>query len=57
MEGEVMEMVFRIPGKGRPRVMKVEGCKRPLDGFSAVLKKYPNAEFISFNGHLYKTKA
>ena len=53
---EMMEMVFCIPGKGRPRVMKVEGCKRPLDGFSAVLKKYPDAEFISFNGHKYLTK-
>lgn len=57
MDGEVMEMVFRIPGKGRPRVMKVEGCKRLLDGFSAVLDKYPDAEFVSFNGHPIKTKA
>ena len=57
MEGEVMEMVFRVPGKGRPRVMKVEGCRRPLDGFIGVLKKYPNAEFVSFNGHLIKAKA
>lgn len=57
MEGEVMEMVFTIPGKHRPRMMKVEGCKRLLDGFAAVLKKYPDAEFISFNGHLYKTQA
>lgn len=54
--GDVMEMVFRVPGKERPRVMKVEGCKRLLDGFSAVLKKYPDAEFISFNGHKYLTK-
>ncbi len=52
-----MEMVFRIPGKNRPRIMRVEGCKRLLDGFSAVLNKYPNAEFISFNGYQYKTKA
>ena len=52
-----MEMVFRVPGKGRPRMMKVEGCKRLLDGFAAVLKKYPDAEFVSFDGHLYKTKA
>jgi hypothetical protein len=57
MEGAVMEMVFKIPGKGRPRVMKVEGCTKLLDGFSGVLKKYPNAEFVSFDGHLYKTKA
>jgi len=56
MDG-VMEMVFRVPGKGRPRMMKVEGCKRLLDGFAAVLKKYPDAEFVSFDGHLYKTKA
>jgi hypothetical protein len=54
---ETMEMVFRVPGKGRPRMMKVEGCKRLLDGFAAVLKKYPDAEFISFNGYQYKTKA
>ena len=54
---EIMEMVFRIPGKGRPRVMKVEDCKRLLDGFSAVLKKYPDAEFILFDGHKYLTKA
>jgi len=52
-----MEMVFKVPGKSRPRVMKVEGCKRLLDGFSAVLKKYPDAEFVSFNGYQYKTKA
>jgi hypothetical protein len=51
-----MEMVFRIPGKTRPRVMKVTNCKRPLDGFSAVLEKYPDAEFISFNGYKYLTK-
>ena len=57
MEGSVMKMVFRVPGKGRPRMMKVEGCKRLLDGFVAVLKKYPDAEFVSFDGHLYKTQA
>ncbi len=57
MDGEVMEMVFRVPGKNRPRVMKVEGCRRLLDGFSAVLDKYPDAEFVSFNGHPIKTKA
>ena len=56
MKGKVMEMVFRVPGKNRPRVMKVEGCKRPLDGFTAVLKQHPDAEFISFDGYLYKTK-
>ncbi len=57
MDGKVMEMVFRVPGKNRPRIMRVEGCQRPLDGFSAILNKYPNAEFVSFDGHLYKTKA
>lgn len=50
-------MVFKIPGKSRPRMMKIEGCKRLLDGFAAVLKKYPDAEFVSFNGHKYLTKA
>ncbi len=57
MNGEVMEMVFRVPGKNRSRVMRVEGCQRPIDGFSAVLNKYPDAEFVSFNGYQYKTKA
>lgn len=57
MEGEVMKMVFKIPGKKRPRMMKVEGCKRILDGFIGVLKKYPDAEFVSFNGYKYLTKA
>lgn len=52
-----MEMVFMVPGKSRPRYMKVENCKRLLDGFVAVLNKYPNAEFVSFNGYKYKTKA
>ena len=52
-----MEMVFTIPGKHRPRMMKVEGCKRLLDGFAGVLKKYPDAEFISFDGILIKSKA
>ena len=54
---DTMVMVFKIPDKGRPRVMKVTGCKRLLDGFSAVLEKYPDAEFISFNGYQYKTNA
>ena len=52
-----MEMIFLVPGKHRPRMMRVEGCKRLLDGFAAVLKKYPDAEFVSFNGHPIKTKA
>lgn len=52
-----MKMVFKIPGKTRPRMMKVEGCKRILDGFIGVLKKYPDAEFVSFNGYKYSTKA
>ena len=53
---ETMEMRFIIQGKKLPRVMKVDGCKRLLDGFAAVLKKYPDAEFVSFNGHKYLTK-
>ncbi len=56
MNEEIMEMVFRVPGKNRPRIMRVAGCRRLLDGFSAVLNKYPDAEFVSFNGHKYITK-
>lgn len=54
---ETMEMRFLIPGKKLPRVMKVDGCKRLLDGFAAVLAKYPDAQFLSFNGYQYKNKA
>lgn len=52
-----MTMVFRVPGKERNRVMKVTGCKRLLDGFTGVLKKYPDAEIVSFNGHKVMKKA
>lgn len=44
-------MVFKLPGKERNRYMKIKGCKRLLDGFAGVLKKYPDAEFVSFNGY------
>ena len=51
-----MTMVFKIPGKERNRVMKVGGCRRLLDGFIGVLKKYPDAQFVSFNGYPVKQK-
>lgn len=52
-----MTMVFRLPGKERSRVMKISGCKRLLDGFIGVLKKHPDAQFVSFNGYQVKNKA
>ena len=52
-----MTMVFRLPGKERSRVMKISGCKRLLDGFIGVLKKFPDAQFVSFNGYPIKQKA
>ena len=52
-----MTMVFRLPGKERSRVMKISGCKRLLDGFIGVLKKHPDAQFVSFNGYQVKKKA
>ena len=51
-----MEIRFILPGKKLPRVMKVENCKAYVDGFRAVLKKYPDAEFVSFNGHAIRQK-
>ena len=52
-----MTMVFRLPGKEKSRVMKISGCKRLLDGFIGVLKKHPDAQFVSFNGYQVKKKA
>lgn len=52
-----MTMVFKLPGKERNRVMKISGCKRLLDGFSGVMRKYPDAQFVSFNGYQVKKKA
>lgn len=51
-----MEIRFILPGKKLPRVMKVENCRAYVDGFRAVLKKYPDAEFVSFNGHAIRQK-
>ena len=55
--GKKMTMVFKLPGKERSRVMKISGCKRLLDGFIGVLKKHPDAQFVSFNGYQVKNKA
>ena len=52
-----MTMVFKLPGKERNRVMKISGCKRLLDGFIGVLKKHPDAQFVSFNGYQVKKMA
>ena len=52
-----MMMRFKLPGKTRVRFEQVDGCKRPLDGFTKIWKKYPDAEIVSFDGHEIKTKA
>lgn len=47
-----MDMVirFKIANKNLPRVMTVKNCRALVDGFREVLKKFPDAQFISFNG-------
>lgn len=51
-----IEIRFKIASKKLPRVMKVENCRAYVDAFRAVLKKYPDAEFLSFNGIPIRSK-
>lgn len=53
---KIMEIQFTLPGKHRPRVMKVP-YNAPIDAFRQVTAKYPGAEFISFDGHPIRKKA
>ena len=56
-EEKTLKVQFTLPGKSRPRFMEVTYTGGMVNGFRKVLQKYPEAEFVSFNGFPIRKKA
>lgn len=52
-----MEIRYTLPGKTRPRVFIGTWEKGLIEAFRQLYDAHPNAEAISFDGHLIRKKA
>lgn len=54
IEEKIMEIRYTLPGKARARIIQAPWKQGMIEAFRVLFQKYPNAEPISFDGHMIR---